>query len=164
MCCLRRWACAWRCRSRARRPGMDRGRLFLLVAALVLVGLLTCVPLSSNDFWLQVTIGGMIWNDGAIPSTALFPFTEAKDYPFIAHEWLPSVLFYLLDRWLGYDALLFVKGAFGLAIFALAYRLAHRLTRGSTLAILLAIAAMVVGNFRHFLRPELFAVVYLLAL
>jgi len=143
---------------------MHKVRLFLLVAALVLVALLTCVPLSTNDFWLQVTIGGMIWNDGAIPPTALFPFTEAKDYPFIAHEWLPSVVFYLLHRWLGYDALLFVKGAFGLAIFALAYRLAHRLTRDSTLAILLAIAAMVVGNFRHFLRPEVFAVVYLLAL
>src|SRR6267142_1371632 len=164
MCCLRRWACAWRCRSRARRPGMDRGRLFLLVAALVLVALLTFVPLSSNDFWLQVTIGGMIWNDGAIPRTVLFPFTEARDYPFIAHEWLPSVVFYLLHKWLGYDALLFVKGAFGLGIFALCYRLARRLTGDQAIAVVLAIAAMVAGNFRHFLRPELFAVVFLLGL
>ena len=143
---------------------MDRAGILLLVAALVLVALLTCVPVSSNDFWLQVTIGGMIWNDRAIPRTVLFAFTEAKDYPFIAHEWLPSVVFYLLHKWLGYDALLFVKGAFGLAIFALAYRLAHRLTRDSAIAIVLAIAAVVVGNYRHFLRPELFAIVYLLLL
>lgn len=142
----------------------DSGRLFSLVAALVLVALLTCVPLSSNDFWLQITIGGMIWNDGAIPQTALFPFTEAKDYPFVAHEWLPSVVVYLLHRWLGYDMLLFVKGAFGLIIFALAYRLAHRLTHDRVIAILLAIAAMVVANYRHFLRPELFAMVFLLGL
>jgi len=106
----------------------------------------------------------MIWNDGAIPKTALFPFTEAKDYPFVAHEWLPSVVVYLLHRWLGYDLLLFVKGAFGLALFALAYRLAHRLTRDKVIAILLAVVAMVVANYRHFLRPELFAMVFLLAL
>lgn len=143
---------------------MDKGGLLLLVAAIVLVALLTCVPLSSNDFWLQLTIGGMIWNDGAIPRTALFPFTEAKDYPFIAHEWLPSVLFYLLHKWLGYDALLFVKGGFGLGIFALCYRLARRVTGDQAIAVVLAIAAMVVGNFRHFLRPELFAVVFLLGL
>ena len=149
--------------AESRQP-VDIGRSLLLVAGVVLVSLLTFVPLSSNDFWLQLTIGGMIWNDGAIPRTVLFPFTEAQDYPFIAHEWLPSVAFYLLHRWLGYDALLLVKGAFGLLVFALCYRLARRLTGDQALAVVLAVAAMVVGNYRHFLRPELFAVVFLLAL
>ena len=143
---------------------VDSERLFVFVPALVLVALLTFLPLSSNDFWLQVTIGGMIWNDGAIPGTVLFPFTEAKDYPFVAHEWLPSVVFYLLYKWLGYDPLLFVKGAFGLAMFALCYRLAERLTRDAIIATLLAVLAMVVGNYRHFLRPEIFAMLFLLVL
>ena len=140
---------------------IDFGRLLLVVAAIVLVVLLTFVPLSANDFWLQVTIGEMIWRDGAIPSTALFPFTEAKDYPFVAHEWLPSVLFYALNEWLGYDHLLFVKGLLGLAFFALCYRLARRLTGDAVIAILLALAAMVVANYRHFLRPETLAMLFL---
>jgi hypothetical protein len=149
----------------ATRAGtVDAEALAVLVTAIVLVALLTFLPLSSNDFWLQVTIGGMIWNDGAIPGTVLFPFTEAKDYPFIAHEWLPSVIVYLLHRWLGYDQLLFVKGVFGFAMFALCYRLAERLTRDAIVATLLAVLAMVVGNYRHFLRPEIFAMVFLLAL
>ena len=140
---------------------IDFGRLLLVVAAIVLVALLTFVPLSANDFWLQVTIGEMIWRDGEIPRTALFPFTEAKDYPFIAHEWLPSVLFYALNEWLGYDHLLFVKGLLGLALFALCYRLARRLTNDTVIAILLALAAMVVANYRHFLRPETLAMLFL---
>jgi hypothetical protein len=140
---------------------IDFGRLLLIVAAIVLVALLTFVPLSANDFWLQVTIGEMIWRDGEIPRTALFPFTEAKDYPFIAHEWLPSVLFYALNEWLGYDHLLFVKGLLGLALFALCYRLARRLTNDTVIAILLALAAMVVANYRHFLRPETLAMLFL---
>ena len=140
---------------------IDFGRLLLVVGAIVLVALLTFVPESNNDFWLQVTIGEMIWRTGEIPQTALFPFTEAKDYPFIAHEWLPSVLFYLLNEWLGYDRLLFVKGALGLALFALCYRLARRLTGDTATAILLALAALVVANYRHFLRPETFAMLFL---
>jgi len=140
---------------------IDFGRLLLVVAAIVLVALLTFVPLSANDFWLQVTIGEMIWRDGEIPRTALFPFTEAKDYPFIAHEWLPSVLFYLLNEWLGYDRLLIVKGLLGLGLFALCYRLARRLTDDTVIAILLALAAMVVANYRHFLRPETLAMLFL---
>src|SRR5690349_4716902 len=143
---------------------IDAERLMVLVPALLLVTLLTFVPISSNDFWLQVTIGGMIWNDGSIPRTVLFPFTEAKDYPFIAHEWLPSVVVYLLHRALGFDLLVFVKGAIGLLMFALAYRLAERLTRDAVLATLLAVVALVVGNYRHFLRPEIFALVFLLVL
>ena len=143
---------------------VDAQRLMVLVPALVLVALLTFLPISSNDFWLQVTIGGMIWNDGSIPRTVLFPFTEAKDYPFIAHEWLPSVVVYLLHRALGFDLLVFVKGAIGLLMFALAYRLAARLTRDTVVATLLAVAALVAGNYRHFLRPEIFALVFLLVL
>ncbi len=140
---------------------IDFGRLLLVVGAIVLVALLTFIPLSSNDFWLHVTIGEMIWRDGAIPKTALFPFTEAKDYPFIAHEWLPSVLFYLLNEWLGYDHLLFIKGALGLALLALCYRLARRLTDDTVIAIVLALTAMVVANYRHFLRPETLAMLFL---
>lgn len=139
-------------------------RVLPLVGAIALAALLTFVPESSNDFWLQVAIGGLIWNDGEIPRTALFPFTEAQDYPFFAHEWLSSVLFYLLHQALGYESLLLVKGAAGLALLALCARLAYRLTGDQVLALALSLAALTVANFRHFLRPELLALLYLMVL
>jgi len=135
-----------------------------LAAAFVVVVLLTFVPEGSNDYWLQVTVGGMIWNDWELPRTVLFTFTEARDFPFHAHEWLPSVVFYLLDATLGHEHLLWVKGALGIAIFGLCYRLAHRLTSSFPLSLLLALATMAAVNYRHFLRPEIFACLFALLL
>lgn len=137
-------------------------RAAVIAAAFIVAALLCFVPLSSNDFWLQVTIGGLIWNTGEIPRTALFPFTEARDFPFVAHEWLPSVLFYLLHQSLGYANLLFVKGVLGLALLALAWRLAYRHTSNLLLSLALAVAALTAANYRFFLRPELIALLLLL--
>lgn len=137
-------------------------RPLALAGSLLVVVLLTCVPLSSNDFWLQVTIGGMIWNGGEIPRTVLFPFTEVRDFPFHAHEWLPSVLFYLLYDALGYDNLMFVKAALGLATFGLACRLAYRQTESFPIALFLGLVTMTVINYRYFLRPEIFACLFVL--
>lgn len=135
-----------------------------LAAAVLVVVLLTFVPEGSNDYWLQVTVGGMIWNDWKLPRTVLFTFTEARDFPFHAHEWLPSVLFYLLDVTLGHDRLIWVKGALGIAIFGLCLRLAWRLTSSFPCSLLLALATLAAVNYRHFLRPEIFACVFVLIL
>lgn len=137
-------------------------RALTMVAAFAVVVLLTFVPLSENDFWLQVKIGGMIWNDGKIPETVLFTFTEVKDFPFHAHEWLPSVIFYLLYESLGYENLLFVKGAIGLLIAGLCYRLAYRWTSDFATSLFLAILTMAMINFRFFMRPEIFACLFLI--
>lgn len=128
--------------------------------AIVVIVLLTFVPLSSNDFWLQAAIGRIIWTSGEIPRTGLFPFTEASEFPFHAHEWLSSVVLYVLHDRLGYENLLFVKGLLGLALFGLSYRLSHRLTGSFMASLLVSLFAMAVANFRHFLRPELFALLF----
>jgi hypothetical protein len=133
-------------------------------AAIVVVCLLCFVPLSANDFWLQAAIGRLIWTTGEIPRTALFPFTEAGAFPFHAHEWLSSLIFYLLDAQLGHERLMFVKGLLGLAFFGLAYRLAHRLTGSFRASLLVALAAMIVSNYRFRLRPELLALLLVLLL
>jgi hypothetical protein len=132
-------------------------------AAIVVVALLTFVPLSTNDFWLHAAIGRVIWASGEIPRTALFPFTEASEFPFHAHEWLSSVALYLLDEHLGYDQLLFVKGLVGFALFGLAFRLSHRLSASVVASLLVSLAAMAAANYRFWLRPELFALLFTLA-
>lgn len=147
-------------------PGLaDRAlRAAAMAATIVVVVLLTFVPEGSNDYWLQVTVGGMIWNDWELPRSVLFTFTEARDFPFHAHEWLPSVLFYLLDVSLGHERLIWVKGALGIAIFGLGYRLAHRLTSSLPYSLILALVTLAAVNYRHFLRPEIFAYLFVLVL
>jgi hypothetical protein len=138
----------------------ERALVVLAAAAMVVwVALLTFVPVSSNDFWLQARVGQLIVESGAIPRTLLFPFTWAKDYPFNAHEWLPSIVFHLLDRAIGHEAMLFVQGGLGLIQFALCVTLARSLSASVPASLLLAGIAMLVANYRYHLRPEIFALV-----
>jgi hypothetical protein len=135
-----------------------------LVLAIALVAIATSVPMESNDFWLQARIGRWIVENGEIPRTLLFPFTEVRDRAFNMHEWLPSVLFHYFVTLAGEDGLRLVLGGFGLLLFALAGGLAWRLTHSFGASLLLALGAMAVANYRHYLRPEIVALVLLLAL
>jgi hypothetical protein len=129
------------------------------VLVCALVAILTFVPLSQNDFWLQAAVGRIIVETGEIPRTVLFPFTWAQHNAFYPHEWLPSIAFHLLIEALGYDRLLFVLGGLGLLLLGLSLALALRLSRSLGPAILFAGMAMAVANYRHFMRPEIFALV-----
>ncbi len=66
-------------------------RIAAVVLTLSTVVFISVVPQVSNDFWLQVKVGEIIAHDHAIPKTVLFPFTEVRNAPFNAHEWLPSL-------------------------------------------------------------------------
>lgn len=139
-------------------------RAALVAAAVVVLALLVFIPPSTNDFWLHAAIGRMIWTDGEIPRTALFPFTEAAAFPFHAHEWLASVALYWFDRVLGEHLLIFANGLLGLAQFALLWRLSFRLSGAFAASLLVALAAMATANYRYYLRPELFALIFAAAL
>jgi Dolichyl-phosphate-mannose-protein mannosyltransferase len=139
-------------------------RIAAVTTVLTFVALLNCVPVASNDLWLQTKIGQMIMETGEIPRTVLFPFTWVRDNIFNAHEWLPSIFFHLFDRSLGRGGLLFVQGAFGLAQFGLSFVLARRLSGSLAVALILAAMAMLVANYRYHLRPEVFALLLLVGL
>lgn len=148
-----------------RAPRLDAAlRIAAVVSVLALMVVLTFVPPSANDFWLQARIGQLIVETGEIPRTVLFAFTEARNNFFNVHEWLPSVAFHLFDKALGYDRLVFVQGLFGLAVFGLSTSLAWRLTQSLGASLLLGAGAVIVANYRYHLRPELFALVLLLLL
>lgn len=131
-----------------------------IAAAIVLVALITFVPPGTNDLWLNAALGRIIWNSGEIPRTLLFPFTEASQFPFTAHEWLSSVTLYSFFRLVGQGNLVFVKGLLGLALFGLCWRLAYRQSADLFATALVALAAMAAANFRFYLRPELFGLIF----
>jgi hypothetical protein len=132
------------------------------VLGALLVVLLTLTPLVQTDFWIQAKVGELIWSERAIPRTGLFHYTEARDFAFVAYEWAPSVLFHLLYERFGYEGAVVAKAVLGLAIYALVFLLAQRINRHAVLAAGIAVLTLLTANYRHFLRPELFADVFLL--
>lgn len=142
-------------------------RLLAWAAALfatALVLLITTVPVANNDVWILMKVGELIVETGKIPENVLFAFTTVRDNHFNAHEWLVSVIFHEFDRLLGLKHLMWVVGAFALVQFGLCVVLARRQSHSLGVALLLAMAAMIGANPRYVLRPELFALLFLVCL
>ncbi|HWH80961.1 MAG TPA: hypothetical protein VNU71_01850 [Burkholderiaceae bacterium] len=139
-------------------------RVAAIVSLLALICLMTFVPLGSNDVWLQAKIGEIIVTTGSIPTRLLFPFAWIQSNRFNAHEWLPSIVFHLVDRTLGLNQTNYVTGGFGLLLFGGTAALAKRLADNLAIGLMAAGAAMVVANYRSDLRPELFGLVLMVAL
>lgn len=138
-------------------------RITATVLSCVAILFICTQPQVSNDFWLQAKVGEMIVEKHHIPDTLLFPFTEASNQHFNAHEWLPSTVFYLLIKVLGEPALPLVLGFLGLLLFLLTTYLASQRAHANwALGLSCAWVALLVENYRHFLRPELLAIFLLL--
>lgn len=137
-------------------------RIAALVLTIAAVIFISVIPQISNDFWLQVKVGELIAESHWIPKTILFPFTEAKDAPFNAHEWLPSLFFYHLINTVGENSLPPVMGGAGLILFGVMTCLAYQRSENNfPLAVFLGFLAVCVENQRHFLRPELLTLIML---
>ncbi|TXH89698.1 MAG: hypothetical protein E6Q78_06435 [Rhodoferax sp.] len=132
-------------------------RVIAVTVSICTVAYISVVPQVSNDFWLQVKVGELIWKNKSIPTTVLFPFTEARHNQFNAHEWLPSLFFFGLISFVGERWLPLVMGAMGLFLFAVYGALSFRRTSGAGghWAIIFGMIAVLVENQRHYLRPEL---------
>lgn len=131
--------------------------------AVMAITFIATQPQSSNDFWLQVKIGEIIASTGEIPHTLLFPYTNASSFSFNSHEWLASLLFYEWMRIGGESSLPLVLGIAGLFLFFLAIFFAAQFAHGNpALVLVCGFVALLGENFRHFLRPELLSLAFLL--
>ena len=117
-------------------------------------------PITSNDFWIQLKIGQLIKENFEIPRTILFAFTEAKDYPFIAHEWLPSLIFSLFYDSFGENFMIIFKLILFICCFLLAYRLSFSTTKKPLPALFISCLVLFTLNYRSFLRPEVFSYIF----
>jgi hypothetical protein len=146
-----------------RPPTADRALIpvLLLLASLLAVAL-HLTPLLANDFWIQAKVGELIVETGALPRTALFHYTDAAQFPFVAYEWGPSVLFHSVLATVGYSGAIVMKAAFGVLLLLLVFSLGRELNADPLIAIAIAVLTLLTASYRHFLRPELFGLLCLL--
>src|SRR5688572_8247725 len=64
-------------------------------------------PLDDGDFWWHLKTGQYIVDQGIIPRTDHFSFTNYGK-PWVAHEWLSEAIFYLGYSWFGYNTLIVI--------------------------------------------------------
>jgi hypothetical protein len=125
----------------------------LLAPVLVFVGSWPALVPTDPDYWWHVRTGQLIVESGAIPHADVFSST-ALGQPWITHEWLTELVFYVLQAHFGYVANVLLIGALGsLAALAL-YATCRRWGAGELLAVVLVLWAfgMSIGSFG--VRPQ----------
>ncbi len=109
--------------------GFRRVGAWLAAAALlVYAGSAALVPLDNNDIWIHLTTGGLILDEGRVPTTDVYSFTAAGNR-YVAHEWLAALYYATAER---------VSGLTGVEVAA-------KWLPALALALLLGIAVLATG-------------------
>ena len=74
------------------------------------------------DLWGHIKFGEDLWQGMALPQSDPYAFTTGG-HPWINHEWIAELIFYLTYRYFGDAGLLFGKLGIGLAIVALLWKI-----------------------------------------
>lgn len=137
------------------QPRSDSARLFphWLTVLLFLAVFAYCVPtIPSADMWWHLGAGHYIVQTHSVPHADPFSATFAGK-PWIAHEWLSGVLFYLVYSLVGAAGLLLLTAA----VLALAFLVAYLRSCGPLPARILALALGLWATHPIFcVRPQIF--------
>jgi hypothetical protein len=133
-----------------------------ITVGLVLLATTFNIPIKADDVWWHLKVGEFIVQQHEIPDRNLFSFTAAQE-PWLAHEWLSEVVFYLVYRGLGAIGLILLGVALNALACGLVYRLCVRYSGSPFLSSLITLlcALLLLGNFS--LRPYLFGNLFFIA-
>jgi hypothetical protein len=126
-------------------------------ATLAIIALSTTfvIHIKADDIWWHLRTGEFIASTWTLPDLNWFSFT-APHHPWLPHEWLSEVVFYLIYAGLGFKGLIGFGILLNVTACGLVYRLTQRYSQSPFLAsvVTLLAALMMLGNFS--LRPYLF--------
>jgi hypothetical protein len=132
-------------------------RIFITGLLLLVYGFYLAhqVDLTAGDLGRHLKNGQLFFENGLIPKTNLYSYTY-PDYPFINHHWGSGVLFYGIQRLVGFFGLSLAFIVMSLITLLAFFNLA---TKYSSFALAAPIAVIVfpVLITRHEVRPELFS-------
>jgi len=87
----------------AKRKGTTNAILLLVVPVLLFIFVRPFFTHTDPDYWWHVRTGQYIYETGTIPRVDIYSYTAAGR-PWVAHEWLTELLFYVIQRYFGYAA------------------------------------------------------------
>src|SRR3989338_11480858 len=133
--------------------------LILLFAVLVISQINTIVD---ADLWCHLKTGEYIVKNFDIPRTDIFSYTIGNQ-PWIDHEWLSQVLFYLIFAKFGWIGLNTLKAIVISLCFFIPLLFIISKYKKIIYAIFFILLSVLAFNYRSFLRPEIFSYLLLCA-
>ncbi len=134
----------------------DGDFLWLGLVLLFALGIAFLLPLTPQDYWWYLRVGGDTLSAGAVPGVDALSFSQAGA-PVVYHSWLAAVLFYLTYRAGGLPLTFLLRGMLIAAAYSTLWVTARREGAGRIGTALVLLAAVLTGSSNWSLRPQLFA-------
>jgi hypothetical protein len=145
---------------------MSRSGVWAAAIAVIALGIyassVALLPLNNNDVWIHLVTGGLVLDEGEVPTTDRYSFT-APGARYVAHEWLAGAIYAAAERAAGEPGVIAVAKLLPTLLILLLLGLVVRAARAPReLALPLALLAITVLRRRAIARPELMAAELLL--
>lgn len=114
--------------------------LLLIVVALFYLS----TTLADVDLWGYLAFGRLFWNSGQFPYQDIFSYLPTLD-PWVYHEWLTGVIFYLIYQLVGLTGLQIIKYLLGLFTLGLVYLTARNRGAQPSAAVLILLIVLMSG-------------------
>jgi len=111
------------------------------------------------DYWWHARTGQLIWESRALPNADPYSFT-AQGKPWVMHEWLSEVLFYLIESRVGFWANVALFGLIGASSALLVYRTCRLWGLGELPSALLMVWAYLLMAGSQGVRPQTFTALF----
>jgi len=131
-----------------------RAVLLLLAPTLLFIFFMHFLPGTDPDYWWHVRTGQYIYETGAIPTVDIYSYTAAGK-PWVAHEWLSELMFYVVQRQLGYVGNVALFGLLSMLTWLAVYATCRRRGIGELSATALMIWGYVVAMGSINVRPQM---------
>ena len=152
-------------RQGAAKSAIAPGIGIVALLALIIYCIVLCLePTLNFDMWWMLKAGEEIVKSRSIPRTDPFSYTSAGNM-WLNHEWLLSVIFYLVNCIGGYIALTVLKTLALIAIFAFGIAIAYSRKGGNLAAAALAALWMLNISFNYYgvkIRASFFAFIFII--
>lgn len=144
-----------------KRPFLWDWAIATLLVATVFV--LAIFPVASFDLFLHLSLGKVQFNQGRMLSEEVFSHTRSG-LPWYNHEWLSSIVFYLVYKLAGYNGLIFLKAAIVSLSSLLIVRILKNRSYSYSIISPLILFMVIASIFRYEERPDLFTHLFLVLL
>ena len=112
------------------------------------------------DLWWNLKTGEHIVKNLEIPHLDIFSYTLAKR-PWIDHEWLSQVVFYLIFSMFGWVGLNVLKAFIISLCFLILIFLSTSRHKNLIYAVFFTLLSILAFGYRSFVRPEIFSYLFL---
>ena len=134
----------------------SKNLLWLSLPIFILLSIAFLLPVSPNDYWWYLRLGGEIAQTHAVPTLETFTQTQVGQ-PMVYHSWLSALLFFWVYELGGIPLTVLLRGILLAFTYALLWKIMRDKGASPQFASLISFFGILAGSANWAMRPQIFA-------